>query len=189
MCPVVKLNKLEEHMQDCRNCLLSKSRKNVVFGSGDPNAAILFVGEAPGENEDVSGLPFVGRSGKRLEDAIGRIGLTREDVYICNILKCRPPGNRNPLPAEIAACQPVLVKQLEIIMPKVIVALGKFAAQTLLKTRAEISELRGLFFDYHGVPLIPTWHPAYTLYNNSKKTEFFSDIQAADEMLCRKSKG
>lgn len=151
---------------DCQRCKLSGlGRKNVVFGVGNPNARLMFVGEAPGANEDRQGEPFVGRAGKLLTRIIEAIGLTREDVFISNILKCRPPNNRNPEPDEIAECVPFLERQVAAIQPKVIVGLGKFAGQFLANSKTPISRMRGNWYQYQGIPLMPTFHPAYVLRN------------------------
>jgi uracil-DNA glycosylase len=165
-------------MGDCQRCPLGKTRKNLVFGVGHPEARIVFVGEAPGADEDEQGLPFVGRAGKLLTDIIEKgMKMQRKDVYICNILKCRPPGNRNPQPEEISRCEPFLKKQLQIIAPEIICAMGTFAAQTLLKTEVPISALRGQFHLYEGIKLMPTYHPAYLLRNPSAKKQVWEDIQ------------
>ena len=165
-------------MANCRLCQLAKTRHNLVFGDGNSHAQIVFVGEAPGADEDEQGLPFVGRAGQLLTDIIVKgMKLDRKDVYICNILKCRPPGNRNPLPDEISQCEPFLKKQLQIISPKIICALGTFAAQTLLKTDIPISALRGRFHSYEGIKLMPTYHPAYLLRNPSAKKPVWEDVQ------------
>lgn len=161
----------------CQLCPLAKTRKNVVFGDGNPHAKIVFVGEAPGADEDVQGLPFVGRAGQLLTNIITAMGLDRKDVYICNILKCRPPGNRNPLPEEIRLCEPFLKKQLCLISPQIICALGSFAAKTLLKTETPITVLRGRFHTYEGIPLMPTYHPAYLLRNPPAKKQVWEDMQ------------
>jgi len=178
---------LNNLIQGCTKCGLAKSRTQTVVGSGNHKSKIVFVGEAPGENEDLSGRPFVGRSGKRLEDAMRSIGLTRDDVYICNVIKCRPPGNRNPQPEEILACKNYLDKQLEIVRPRLIVTLGTFATQTLLKTKAPMSDLRKNVFSYHGTPLLPTWHPAYTLYNSSKFKDLLTDMKAVENLLTQQT--
>ena len=175
--------KAEISASDC--CQLCRTRTNLVFGSGSPDAGLVFVGEAPGREEDLQGLPFVGRAGRLLTKIIESIGFKREDVYICNILKCRPPDNRNPLPTEILACEDYLVRQLEIIKPKVICALGKFAAQTLLKDQTAISKLRGKIFDYHGIKLIPTFHPAYLLRNPSDKRLVWEDMKKIKRELSK----
>jgi len=161
----------------CTKCELSKSRTNLVFGVGSTKAKLMFVGEAPGMEEDLQGIPFVGRAGRLLTKIIESIGLQRNDVYIANILKCRPPQNRNPLPTEIIECESYLIKQIEFIKPKVICALGKFAAQTLLRSQESISRLRGNFYDYHGSKLMPTFHPAFLLRNPSGKREVWEDMK------------
>jgi DNA polymerase len=167
-----------QEMANCQLCQLAKTRHNLVFGDGNPHAQIVFVGEAPGADEDEQGLPFVGRAGQLLTDIIVKgMKLKRKDVYICNILKCRPPGNRNPLPDEISKCEPFLKKQLQIISPKIICALGTFAAQTLLKTDVPISALRGRFHSYEGIKLMPTYHPAYLLRNPAAKKPVWEDVQ------------
>ena len=171
------LDSLKKEVRACRRCELSETRKNVVFGSGNPKASLMFVGEAPGMDEDLQGLPFVGRAGKLLTKIIESIGLKREGVYIANILKCRPPQNRNPLPAEIVTCEGFLIKQIELIKPKVICALGKFAAQTLLRSAEPISRIRGKFYDYHGAKLISTFHPAYLLRNPNEKRVVWEDMK------------
>ena len=173
-----QLTKICQEMANCRLCQLAKTRHNLVFGDGNSHAQIVFVGEAPGADEDEQGLPFVGRAGQLLTDIIVKgMKLERKDVYICNILKCRPPGNRNPLPDEISKCEPFLKKQLQIISPKIICALGTFAAQTLLKTDIPISALRGRFHSYEGIKLMPTYHPAYLLRNPSAKKPVWEDVQ------------
>lgn len=184
------LNDVGRDVAGCRACSLVETRKNIVFGDGNAHAEIVFVGEAPGADEDEQGLPFVGRAGQLLTDIIVKgMKLAREDVYICNILKCRPPGNRNPLPDEICKCETFLKKQLQIIAPRVICALGKFAAQTLLKTETPISTLRGRFHAYEGIKLMPTYHPAYLLRNPSAKKQVWEDIQLImkEIELCERS--
>ncbi|HUN55503.1 MAG TPA: uracil-DNA glycosylase [Smithella sp.] len=172
------LKKVCQEMVNCRLCPLGGTRKNLVFGVGNPHAQIVFVGEAPGADEDEQGLPFVGRAGQLLTDIIVKgMKMTRKDVYICNILKCRPPNNRNPLPDEIRHCEPFLKKQLQIISPKIICALGTFAAHTLLNTDIPISALRGRFHLYEGIKLMPTYHPAYLLRNPSAKKPVWEDVQ------------
>lgn len=171
------LHALSLEAANCRQCPLAQTRKNVVFGEGSLSAQVVFVGEAPGAEEDEQGLPFVGRAGQLLTNIITAMGLTRKEVYICNILKCRPPGNRNPLPEEIRLCEPFLKRQLQMISPGVICALGKFAAQTLLKTETPISALRGRFQMYEGIKLMPTYHPAYLLRNPSAKKQVWEDVQ------------
>ncbi|MFL5812923.1 MAG: uracil-DNA glycosylase [Bdellovibrionia bacterium] len=162
----------------CPRCKLCQSRKNLVVGEGSPNAELVFVGESPGEQEDQQGRPFVGKAGQLLDRMIQAMGLQREQVYLCNVIKCHPPGNRNPEADEIAACSPFLARQLDVIRPKVVVALGKFAAQTLLQTEAPISKLRGNFFPYrNGAKLMATFHPAYLLRNPESKREAWEDLQ------------
>jgi DNA polymerase len=183
------LEELKKPVMACRRCPLARTRTNVVFGEGNPKAKLMFIGEAPGADEDEQGRPFVGRAGQLLTKIIEAMGLEREDVFIANILKCRPPGNRNPLPTEIANCSPYLLRQVELIKPKVICALGKFAAQTLLNTETPISRLRGNFYDYHGTKLMPTYHPAYLLRNPGDKKLVWEDMQKiAKEMGIKISK-
>jgi uracil-DNA glycosylase family 4 len=163
---------------DCTRCKLHKGRKTIVFGEGDPNAMVVFVGEGPGQEEDEQGRPFVGAAGQLLTDIIVKgMKLKRGDVYICNIVKCRPPGNRNPEPDEIEACEPFLMKQLEAIKPKIIVGLGNVAVKTLLKTREGITSLRGKWNTYQGILLMPTFHPAYLLRNPADKALVWEDIK------------
>ncbi len=171
------LSELSREVAGCQACPLATTRKNVVFGDGNPNAKLVFVGEAPGADEDEQGLPFVGRAGQLLTNIIKAMGLERKDVYICNILKCRPPGNRNPLPEEIRLCEPYLKKQLRLISPQMICALGAFAAKTLLRTETPITVLRGRFHNYEGIRLMPTYHPAYLLRNPSAKKQVWDDVQ------------
>ena len=159
------LDDIRIELEKCVRCPLGNTRTNLVFGDGSPEARVVFVGEAPGRDEDLQGIPFVGKAGELLTNMIRRMGLSREEVYICNVLKCRPPGNRNPSPAEIEACHQYLLRQLRAIGPEVIVALGTFAVQTLLGTKEPISKLRGRFHDYHGIPLMPTFHPSFLLRN------------------------
>ena len=165
----------------CKLCTLGRTQ--VVFGVGHPKARLMFVGEAPGEEEDERGEPFVGRSGQLLTKIIEAIGLSREQVYIANVIKCRPPNNRNPEPDEVAACEPYLFRQIDVINPTVIVPLGKFAAQCLLKTTDPITKLRGRRFDYRGTTLIPTFHPAYLLRNPSAKREVWDDMKLVRAIL------
>ena len=171
------LNSICKDMVGCQLCTLGKTRQNLVFGDGNPQAKVVFVGEAPGADEDEQGMPFVGRAGQLLTKIIEAMGLSRKDVYICNILKCRPPQNRNPLPEEITACEPFLKQQLKSISPQIICALGTFAAKTLLKTEVPISVLRGRFHSYEGIKLMPTYHPAYLLRNPSAKKIVWEDVQ------------
>ena len=175
---------IREDIGDCTRCKLhTLGRKQIVFGVGNPEADLMFVGEAPGADEDEQGIPFIGRAGQLLTKIIEAIDLKREDVYIANIIKCRPPQNRNPEPDEVATCEPFLFRQIEAIKPKIIVALGKYAAQTLLKTDAPISRLRGQLFDYRGATLIPTFHPAYLLRNPSSKREVWEDMKLVRSLL------
>ncbi|MGQ9608717.1 MAG: uracil-DNA glycosylase [bacterium] len=164
-------------VENCQLCSLHKTRTNVVFGAGNEKARLIFVGEAPGSEEDAQGMPFVGKAGQKLTQIIQAIGLTREEVYITNVLKCRPPNNRNPLPEEIRCCEPYLVAQLKFIKPETICALGTFAAQTLLKTDQPISKLRGRFHTYQGIRLMPTYHPAFILRNPQYKRDVWEDVQ------------
>ncbi len=177
------LNAVRELLGDCRRCPLHRTRHSLVFGEGNSEADLVFVGEAPGADEDAQGRPFVGPAGQLLTKIIGAMGLKREEVYICNILKCRPPGNRNPQPEEIAPCEPFLIRQLEAIRPRVICALGTFAAHTLLKSEAPISVLRGRFHSYQGIPLMPTYHPAYLLRNPGAKKQVWEDVQVIMKTL------
>ena len=171
------LDKTRKEVEACTKCSLHKTRTNSVFGEGNIKAELMFIGEAPGRDEDKQGKPFVGRAGQLLTDIIAAIGLKREDVYIANILKCRPPDNRNPLPEEITECTPYLYTQIEHIKPKVICTLGKFSSQTLLQTETPISQLRGKFHEYRGIKLMPTYHPAYLLRNSIGKKDVWEDMQ------------
>ena len=171
------LDDLERIVRMCKDCQLAATRTNVVFGSGNSEARLVFVGEAPGYEEDVQGKPFVGRAGQLLTDIIEKgMKIKRSEVYICNVLKCRPPNNRAPLPAEIQHCEPFLARQVELIRPKVICALGAHAAQTLLKTMEPIGRLRGKWHFYHGIPLRATYHPAYLLRNPADKKKTWMDV-------------
>jgi uracil-DNA glycosylase family 4 len=174
---------VRDELGECTRCPLHRTRKNLVFGEGSTGAKLVFVGEAPGEEEDKQGRPFVGRAGQLLTKIIDAMGLKREEVYICNILKCRPPGNRNPKEDEIATCEPFLMKQLEAINPEIICALGTFAAKTLLRTESPISAIRGKFHDYHGRKLMPTYHPAYLLRNPDAKKLVWEDVQKIMKIL------
>src|SRR5262245_37699892 len=169
---------------DCRRCKLAGGRKSIVFGQGNPRAELMFVGEAPGADEDIQGLAFVGRAGQLLTDIIEKgMKMRREDVFIANVLKCRPPDNRNPETDEILSCQPFLEKQIEIIQPKVLVGLGKFAGQWLLKTMDPISKIRGRLGDYNGIKVMPTYHPAYLLRNPSAKKDVWEDMKIVLSLL------
>jgi DNA polymerase len=163
--PAPALKRLEAEIDGCTRCKLAKGRSTIVFGSGNPDARLVLIGEGPGEEEDRQGKPFVGRAGQLLTKMLESVGIARDEVYICNIVKCRPPGNRNPEPSEIAACAPFLAGQLAAIRPGVICALGTFAAQTLLRTKEPISRLRGQLHAYAGATVIPTFHPAFLLRN------------------------
>ena len=167
------LDDIRADLGECGRCALGKGRTNLVFGVGNPRSPIVFVGEAPGRDEDLKGEPFVGEAGQLLNRIITRMGLKREDVYICNVLKCRPPGNRNPEPEEVEQCGPFMLRQVKAIAPEVVVALGTFAAQTLLASKAPISKMRGHFHDYHGIPLMPTFHPSFLLHNKKDTDKFW----------------
>jgi DNA polymerase len=171
------LEQVRAELGDCTRCKLHKARIQIVFGVGNPKAGLVFVGEAPGADEDAQGEPFVGRAGQLLTKIIEAMGMRREDVYICNIIKCRPPNNRTPEADEIVACQPFLLKQLQAIRPKFICALGGPATQTLLQTKEPISRLRGKFYDFHGTPLLPTFHPAFLLRNPNEKKTVWEDMK------------
>ena len=169
---------------DCARCKLhALGRTHVVFGVGNPSADLMFVGEALGADEDIQGEPFVGRAGQLLTKIIEAIGLRREDVYIANVIKCRPPGNRNPEPDEVEQCQPFLFRQIDTVKPRVIVALGKFAAQCLLRTNDPITRIRGREFKYREAVLIPTYHPAYLLRTPSAKREVWEDMKRVRAIL------
>ena len=183
--PLQDLESVRAEIGDCQRCKLAPKRTNIVFGSGNPSAELVFVGEAPGYDEDQQGLPFVGRAGQLLTKIIESINLNREDVYICNVLKCRPPENRNPEPDEVAACNPFLKKQLAAIRPKIVCCLGTFAAQTVIQTAAPISRLRGKFFDLDGIRVIATFHPAYLLRSPEKKREVWEDMKQIRAELFR----
>ena len=175
---VTSLEELQADIGDCRRCKLHAGRTHLVFGVGNPNAKLMFVGEGPGRDEDLQGVPFVGRAGQLLTDIITKgMGLRREDVYIANVVKCRPPQNRNPEPDEVASCEPFLRKQIELIRPEIIVALGKFAVQTLLQSKVPITRLRGNWHAYMGIKLMPTFHPAYLLRNPADKKLVWEDIK------------
>jgi uracil-DNA glycosylase len=176
--PSGTLSLVREELGECTRCKLSKGRNAIVFGEGNPEARLVFIGEGPGQEEDQQGRPFVGAAGQLLTDIIVKgMQLKREDVYICNIVKCRPPGNRNPEPDEIEACEPFLIKQLQAIRPQFIVALGNVAVKTLLKTKAGITSLRGTWQTYQGIPLMPTFHPAYLLRTPGDKKLVWEDIK------------
>ena len=178
------LNAIRADLGDCIRCKLhTLGRQQIVFGVGNPQADLMFVGEAPGADEDIQGEPFVGRAGQLLTKIIEAIGMKREDVYIANVIKCRPPGNRNPEPDEVEQCEPYLFRQIDTIKPKVIVALGKFAAQSLLRTAEPITRIRGREYKYRDAILMPTYHPAYLLRTPSAKREVWKDMQRVRDLL------
>ena len=182
--PAEALKAIREDLGDCTRCKLhTLGRKQIVFGVGNPNADLMFVGEAPGADEDIQGEPFVGRAGQLLTKIIEAIGMKREDVYIANVIKCRPPGNRNPEPDEVEQCEQFMFRQVDTIKPKVIVALGKFAAQALLRTNDPITRLRGREYKYRGAVLMPTYHPAYLLRTPSAKRDVWEDMKRVREIL------
>jgi len=174
---------LKQAVAECRKCVLCGTRTQTVFSDGSPTAKLVFVGEAPGRDEDLKGLPFVGRAGQLLDKMIAAIGMRREEVYICNVLKCRPPDNRTPLPEEVEQCLPYLEQQLALVRPALICALGLSSLQALLKTKASMASMRGRTFEYKGIPLIPTYHPAALLRNPSLKREAWVDMQRVRETL------
>ncbi|HMG96580.1 MAG TPA: uracil-DNA glycosylase [Gemmatimonadaceae bacterium] len=180
---LASLDEIAEKVRKCTRCPLYATATNAVPGEGDPKADLVCVGEAPGAKEDETGRPFVGQAGQLLTKILAAIDLTREQVFICNVLKHRPPGNRNPLPEEVEACSPYLIRQLELIKPKVIVAFGTFAAQTLLQTKTPLGQLRGLVHRYHGIPLIVTYHPAALLRNPAWKRPTWQDVKLARRIL------
>lgn len=177
------LKALRDEIGDCQMCGLSKGRKNLVFGEGNPNAELMFVGEGPGREEDQQARPFVGEAGKVLTSLINKMGFRREDVYIANVIKCRPPSNRDPEEDEISACSSFIERQIDIIKPKVIIALGRFAAQKLTNSKVPISRLRGNFHTYNGIPVMPTFHPAYLMRNPKDKWLTWDDVQKVLEVL------
>ena len=182
--PADALKAIREDIGDCTRCKLHRmGRRQVVFGVGNPSADLMFVGEAPGGDEDMQGIPFVGRAGQLLTKIIEAIGLQREDVYIANVIKCRPPENRNPEPDEVETCEPFLFRQIDVIKPKVIVALGTFAAKALLKTQDPISRLRGRVYNYRGAKLLPTFHPAFLLRSPERKRDVWEDMKKVRALL------
>ena len=182
--PAESLETVREALGDCTRCKLHRlGRRQLVYGVGNPQAALMFIGEAPGHDEDIQGIPFVGRAGQLLTKIIEAIDLKREDVYIANVIKCRPPENRNPEPDEVASCEPFLFRQVQAIRPRVIVALGTFAAQALLRTNDPISRLRGKIFRFGGARLIPTFHPAYLLRSPERKREVWDDMKTVRALL------
>lgn len=177
------LQALRDEIGDCQRCKLSKGRKNIVFGEGSIDAEIMFIGEGPGEDEDIQGRPFVGKAGQLLTKLIEKMGFKREGVYIGNIVKCRPPFNRDPEEDEISACSPFIRKQAEIISPKVIVSLGRISTQTLIGMKIPIGKLRGRFYQFEGIPLMPTFHPSYLLRNPKDKWLVWEDAQKVLEKI------
>jgi DNA polymerase len=177
------LAEVRKELGDCKRCKLHRTRRTIVFGEGNEKATLMFIGEGPGYDEDVQGRPFVGKAGQLLTKIIQSINLSREEVYIANIIKCRPPQNRNPELDEIQSCHPFLMKQISVIQPKIICALGTFSAQTLLKTDTKITALRGKFFDLEGIKVIPTYHPAFLLRNPERKREVWEDMKKIVELL------
>jgi len=177
------LEAVRTELGECTRCKLHKTRTNIVFGVGSPEARLMFVGEAPGEDEDLQGYPFVGKAGQLLTKMIEAMGLRREDVYICNTVKCRPPNNRNPEPDELLACEPFLKGQLGAVKPEAIVTLGKFAAQALLREQTPITRLRGQWREYEGIPVMPTFHPAYLLRSPAEKGKVWEDLKQVMKRL------
>ena len=180
---MITLDEVRKELGDCTRCKLHRTRKTIVFGEGNEKTKLMFIGEGPGYDEDVQGRPFVGKAGQLLTKILQSINLPREEVYITNIIKCRPPQNRNPEPDEIQSCNPFLMKQIDVIQPKIICALGAFASQTLLKTDAKITALRGKFYDFEGIQVIPTYHPAFLLRNPERKREVWEDMKKIVELL------
>jgi DNA polymerase len=177
------LEEIRAELEGCRRCPLCQGRRTIVFGVGNPRARLVFVGEAPGREEDEKGEPFVGEAGRLLDRILFAMGLAREEVYICNVEKCRPPGNRDPGPGEIEACEPYLKRQLAAIRPQLIVTLGRFAAQSLLRDETAISRLRGKWREYQGIPLMPTYHPAFLLRNPAEKRAVWEDMKQVMKRL------
>ena len=179
----MKLSELEQQFKDCKKCALGQTRTNLVFGVGDENADLVFIGEAPGNHEDLQGEPFVGAAGKLLNQLLGSVGLERSQVYIANILKCRPPNNRDPLPEEVSLCKPLLYKQLEIINPKVIATLGAHATRTILEKNVVISAVRGKRQQVQGFNVFPIFHPAAALYNRTNLKDLEEDFRKLKEII------
>jgi uracil-DNA glycosylase family 4 len=180
---VPTLEEIRREFGDCRRCKLHRTRRTLVFGIGNEKAKLMLIGEGPGYDEDIQGKPFVGKAGQLLTKILQSIHLQREEVYITNIIKCRPPQNRNPEPDEIQSCYPFLLKQIYAIQPKIICALGTFAAQTLLKTDAKITALRGRFYDFEGIKVLPTYHPAYLLRNPERKRDVWEDMKQISQWM------
>lgn len=183
------LQELERRINQCMKCELGKTRTKFVFGDGNPNASIMFIGEAPGADEDIQGIPFVGRAGQLLTKLLKTVGIERKDVYICNILKCRPPNNRKPLPSEIEMCKPYLLKQIELIQPKVIVALGATAIEGLFNIKKKMSDLRGNILYFNKIPVIVTYHPAALLRNPTWENDFINDLKILHNKFPKVLKG
>jgi uracil-DNA glycosylase len=183
------LQLLRQEIGDCQRCRLHQSRTTLVFGDGSPATRLVFVGEAPGYDEDQQGLPFVGRAGRLLDRMIAAMGMQRSEVYICNVVKCRPPQNRNPSADEVAACSPFLFRQIEAIQPRVVCLLGNYATQTLLETTLNISQLRGKDRYWRGIPVVATFHPAYLLRNPAQKASVWSDLKRVLELLKEDNEG
>ena len=179
------LDEIRSELGECTRCILHEGRTTLVFGAGNPDADLVFVGEAPGRDEDLQGVPFVGRAGQLLTKIIASIGLTRDEVYIANVVKCRPPGNRNPEPGEVQTCEPFLFRQIDVIRPKVVVALGAFAIHTLLGTNQAISRLRGRVYEYRGAKLVPTFHPAFLLRSPDRKRDVWEDMKKVRSLLAQ----
>jgi uracil-DNA glycosylase family 4 len=182
------LKDIRSELGDCQRCKLHRTRRTLVFGEGNENAKLMFIGEGPGYDEDVQGRPFVGRAGQLLTKIIQSMHLQREDVYIANVIKCRPPQNRNPEPDEIASCSPFVLKQISAIRPRIVCALGTFSAQTLLKTTTKITALRGRVFSLDTTRVIPTYHPAFLLRNPEKKKDVWEDMKQVMECLREEEK-
>jgi DNA polymerase len=180
---VTTLHLLRKQVSECKKCPLAVTRTNAVFGEGSDRAQLLFIGEAPGEEEDLQGRPFVGRAGKFLDQMIERIGLRRDEVFICNVLKCRPPNNRDPEPVEVEACKNYLLSQLELISPKIICTLGKHAYNTLFGVDEKITRIRGVLTSYKGIKLLPTYHPAFLLRNQNRVKEVWEDMERLKQLL------
>jgi DNA polymerase len=182
-----RLEEIRNELGNCRRCKLHRTRRTIVFGEGNKKARLMLIGEGPGNDEDVQGRPFVGKAGQLLTKILQAIEIEREEVYIANIIKCRPPQNRNPEPDEIESCYPFLLKQIQAIRPRIICALGTFSAQTLLKTDIKITALRGKIYDFSGIQLFPTYHPAYLLRNPEKKREVWEDMKQIAKTLASSS--
>lgn len=180
---VTTLRLLRKQVSECKKCPLAATRTNAVFGEGSDRAQLLFIGEAPGEEEDLQGRPFVGRAGKFLDQMIERIGLRRDEVFICNVLKCRPPDNRDPEPVEVEACKDYLLSQLELISPKIICTLGKHAYNTLFGVDEKITRIRGVLTSYNDIKLLPTYHPAFLLRNQNRVKEVWEDMERLKQLL------